>query len=36
MNKDWCRKAIPGFLEMMDALKKAESVHLTVSSRQSP
>ena len=23
MNKDWCRKTIPGFLEMMDALKKS-------------
>lgn len=23
MNKDWCRNAIPGFLEMIDALKKS-------------
>jgi transposase len=23
MNKDWCRKTIPQFLEMMDALKKS-------------
>ena len=23
MNKDWCRKTIPEFLEMMDALKKS-------------
>ena len=23
MNKDWCRKTIPQFLEMIDALKKS-------------